>query len=85
MERCQESHRVPSCKMGYDLQAKVVGRLGIQNLKWFTQALATKSLWRALFGSSLWSKSMTKKYLKGVDVSLWMRMARHKAHNASNF
>lgn len=44
----------------WDLIAKpkALGGWGIRNLTWFGQALAIKSLWRALFGKGLWTNPL---------------------------
>jgi hypothetical protein len=52
---------------------KYLGGWGIRNLDWFGRALETKSLWRTLFRSGLWSVALRQKYLKGVDVVFWLR------------
>jgi len=64
---------------------KYLGGWGIRNLDWFAQALASKSLWRALFKIGLWSLAMHKKYLKGVDVIFWLRNENYKYLVASLF
>jgi hypothetical protein len=38
-----------------------------------------------LFGIGLWSKSIVKKYLKGVDVIFWLHSGNFKCVVASNF
>jgi hypothetical protein len=50
------------------------GGWGIRNINTFARALATKSLWRALFGTSRWSKVILKKYLKGMDLVFWLHL-----------
>jgi hypothetical protein len=52
---------------------KDCGGWGLQNLEWFSQALAAKSCWRGLFGGGLWSIVLRKKYLKGIDVPSWIK------------
>jgi hypothetical protein len=64
---------------------KILGGWGLQNIHWFSQVLAIKSLWWGLFGLRLWSKMMAKKYLKGEDVILWLRPEKYKFIVASNF
>jgi hypothetical protein len=64
---------------------KSLGGWGIRSLDWFSQALASKSLWRALFGIGLWSLTMHKKYLKGVNVIFWLRNENYRYPLASLF
>jgi hypothetical protein len=71
--------------LGSDRKPKSLGGWGIRNLDWFSQALAAKSLWRALFGTGLWSLAMHKKYLKGVDVIFWLRNENYRYLVASLF
>lgn len=71
----------------WDLIAKpkALGGWGIRNLTWFGQALAIKSLWRALFGKGLWSKSFKCKYLRGVEAICWLHSGISKFPIASIF
>lgn len=55
------------------------GGWGIRDLNLFNKALASKSLWRALFHDGIWSVTMRRKYLKGVDVVSWLRSKKHFA------
>lgn len=48
------------------------GGWGIRNLSYFSYALRLKSLWRGLFGTTLWSIILSVKYIKG-DVLNWIR------------
>jgi hypothetical protein len=64
---------------------KALGGWGIQNLNRFAKALVAKSLWRGLFGLGPWSKVLIKKYLKGVEVVLWLCTDNNKFPIASNF
>lgn len=43
------------------------------NLRLFVLALLCKSLWRAVFGKSLWSQAIRMKYLGNKDVYYWYR------------
>jgi hypothetical protein len=49
------------------------GGWGIRNIIWFAHSLVVKSLWRGLFGNSLWSRILKRKYLKGIDLTSWLR------------
>ena len=49
------------------------GGWGIRDLNLFNNALAAKSLWRALFHDGIWSVTMRRKYFKGDDVVSWLR------------
>ena len=61
------------------------GGWGIRNIFWFANSLVAKSCWRGLFGNSLWSQILERKYLKGVDLTSWLRKEECKYPNASNF
>jgi hypothetical protein len=61
------------------------GGWGIRNIFWFAKSLAAKSCWRGLFGNSLWSQILKGKYLKGVDLTSWLRKEDCKFPNASIF
>jgi hypothetical protein len=52
---------------------KEYGGWGIRNLYWFTQSLAAKSCWRGIFRKGLWNSVLKKKYLKGIDLTSWLR------------
>ena len=51
----------------------------------FEKALDAKSLCGGLFGLYPWSKVLIKKYLKGVEVELWLRTDNNKFPVASKF
>jgi hypothetical protein len=59
------------------------GGWGIQNLYWFAQSLAAKSCWRGLFGKGFWNSILKKKYLKGIDLTSWLRKDDYKFPVAS--
>lgn len=46
---------------------------GILNIKFFGAALICKSLWRGIYGTSLWSDIVRQKYLKGRGIEFWFR------------
>lgn len=52
---------------------KKMGGWGIMHLRSFGMALFCKSLWRAVFGDSLWSTAMKIKYLGNKDISFWYK------------
>lgn len=52
---------------------KKIGRSGIMNLRLFGMALLCKSLWRVLFGNSLWSQAIKMKYLGNYEIFYWQR------------
>ena len=64
---------------------KELGGWGIRNIYWFAKSLAAKSCWRGIFGNSFWSQILKGKYIKGVDLSSWIRKGNFKYPNASNF
>jgi hypothetical protein len=59
------------------------GGWGIRNLNWFSLSLAAKSCWRGLFGEGLWTSVLKKKYLKGIDLTSWIRKNESKFSVAS--
>jgi hypothetical protein len=59
------------------------GGWGLWNLKWFSLCLVAKSYWRGLFVDGLWSLVLRKKYLKGIDVSSWIKRNYFKYFVAS--
>jgi len=67
-----DHHRKHLC--GWHLLAKPnqKGGEGIQNLLLFSQALAPKSLWRALFLPGIWHSIIIDKYLCHHIVSGWL-------------
>jgi hypothetical protein len=62
---------------------KEFGGWGIRNIFWIAKSLAAKSCWRGIFGNSLWSQILKGKYLKGVDLTSWIRKGNFKFPNAS--
>jgi len=64
---------------------KSVGGWEIRYLPRLSLALASKSLWRALFGKNLWSEVIRKKYLHGMDSAFWLRQNKHTNRTCSIF
>lgn len=64
---------------------KEAGGWGIKHLEWFALALAAKTCWRGLFGNNLWNKVITRKYLKGIDTTSWLRRDFHHTKTPSIF
>jgi hypothetical protein len=62
---------------------KEFGGWGIRNIFCIVKSLAVKSCWRGIFGNSLWSQILKGKYLKGVDLTSWIRKGNFKFPNAS--
>jgi hypothetical protein len=62
---------------------KHLGGWGIKHIPWFALSLAAKSCWRGLFESNLWSTVLRKKYLKGMDLTSWLRKDVHPTKNTS--
>lgn len=52
---------------------KIFDGWGILNIKIFGTALICKSLWRGVYGSSIWSDIVRQKYLKGRGIEYWYR------------
>ena len=63
---------------------KILGGWGLKNISYFGKALATKSIWRDLFGTGLWSSLIYEKYLKHVSPVQWIRVYPSTLRNASN-
>jgi len=57
--------------------------LGPKKKKFFSQALATKSLWRLLFNKGLWRKLMRWKYIKEGTIEEYLRLDRTYIKRAS--
>lgn len=53
--------------------SKISDGWGILNIKIFGVALICKSLWRGIYGTSLWSDIVRQKYLKGRGIEFWFR------------
>lgn len=49
---------------------------GLLDLRIFRRALLWKTLWRGIFENGLWSNIVQKKYLRGKDLSFWLRKER---------
>lgn len=58
------------------------GGWGIKELESFNIALRLKSLWRGIFGNTLWSRLIYKKYIK-MDVNDWIRNPKLVSWNFS--
>lgn len=52
---------------------KSIGGWGLKHLAWFVDALGAKTLWRALFGDTLWSDIIRRTYLKSTLPYIWIR------------
>lgn len=52
---------------------KACGGWGLKHLFHFGKALETKSLWRGVFGTSMWHESILEKYLKNKPLDIWLR------------
>jgi len=62
---------------------KEFGGWGIMDIFWIAKSLIAKYFWRGLFGNNIWSQILKSKYLKGIDLTSWIRGGIHKSTMAS--
>jgi hypothetical protein len=80
----KEKERFHLVKWDRLARPKEFGEWGIKNIFHFGKSLATKSLWRALFTSSMWSEIIKAKYLKQRSVLNWIRDSKRVFKRISN-
>ena len=50
--------------MGGECLTQIIGRVGFKNIFLFGKSLATKKLWRGMFGCGLSTSIINEKYIK---------------------